>query len=416
MAIRFKCSNPRCRKVVSAPDSAEGKQARCPACGTVQDVPIVLEPKAAPSPPSPAGPPIPPSPPPPLPVQGAVPPPVALRPPAPGTAATVPRPPPVVPAHRVSPASERVVVPKGPSPASILIKVGLPLAALAAVAAIVWAVVAAISRSAAKSRIETALLDARKGGGAADVSAETIARDLPLAVSHCNHLIRSQGPDEAAGIITGLAVVVDHLPEGIDLVPLLELTEDAGMAYQTAVRVVAKSESADWLIEKSSAGSDDARAFAVEAMRPAFPLGELSDEEAEELAEPMSARKKKRLYDKIYDRRHRRLEERWVGRYDIRIKRTGVTTTEPPIEITCEGRLWRVKLLDQEWTGTVNRLRDLRLHCDARALPIAGPFRGTYTAILAFPKRLNDFELVFHPRRSAGSHAGRHGTVLIKHP
>ncbi len=39
MAIRFRCSNPDCQRKMKAPDGAEGKQARCPACGSVQAVP-----------------------------------------------------------------------------------------------------------------------------------------------------------------------------------------------------------------------------------------------------------------------------------------------------------------------------------------------------------------------------------------
>lgn len=39
MAIRFTCANPDCAKTVRAPDSAAGKKARCPACGTPQRVP-----------------------------------------------------------------------------------------------------------------------------------------------------------------------------------------------------------------------------------------------------------------------------------------------------------------------------------------------------------------------------------------
>ena len=54
MAIRFRCCNSACDRAMRAPDGTTGRQARCPACGTVQAIPEgdVLWPTLAPPGPS----------------------------------------------------------------------------------------------------------------------------------------------------------------------------------------------------------------------------------------------------------------------------------------------------------------------------------------------------------------------------
>ena len=39
MPIRVECPNPKCKKVLQAPDEHAGKKARCPGCGHIITIP-----------------------------------------------------------------------------------------------------------------------------------------------------------------------------------------------------------------------------------------------------------------------------------------------------------------------------------------------------------------------------------------
>ena len=43
MAIGIKCSNPACNKSMTVKDSMAGKKGKCPACGTIIEIPDVSD-------------------------------------------------------------------------------------------------------------------------------------------------------------------------------------------------------------------------------------------------------------------------------------------------------------------------------------------------------------------------------------
>jgi hypothetical protein len=263
------------------------------------------------------------------------------------------------------------------------------LGLLAVVGAVGWFVYWRISLFFARHRVEELLHQAAREQQT-DAVAKELAGRLPFVVSHCNHLYESTPPEELLAITQGLCAVVARLPGDAEVAPLLDLTEKAAGPYATAVEIVRQRASRGWLIERSCARREGVRRFAVAALRPSFPLGELTADEAARLAERSSVDEKRRLCDEVYDAAHRRLEARWTGRYQLRIaaawKNPGRTPTQhpwasqaPPLQVACEDRTWRVKLCGQEWSGPVEKLRTLSVICPFRSLDDPGlaktPFR-----------------------------------------
>ena len=349
MAMRFTCSNPACGTEADVPAGAEGRTARCPSCGRVQlmpggpshdeaDVPVLRVPTGEPS----------------APERRRV---------------------PLLPGERRRLAhlsAGRVR----------LARVGVTAVTGGVVAGLAWLVYSCVATYTARQRIEKLLYQAARAKNPEEIAAELAPR-LPLVVSHCNKLFRTRDPEVLVPLHNGLRAVIGRLPRDTDLTPLLDLAPQLDAARRAALAVVRRRADRAWLLERSCAGGEAARAFAVEALRPSFPLAELRDDEAASLARPTSVAEKTKLYAQVYDVVHRRLEARWTGTYKLHVDAKWNplilpmtahrwTSKSTPVHVSCDKRLWRVKLLDGEWSGAVDGLPKLELACPVSRLSEAG--------------------------------------------
>lgn len=253
------------------------------------------------------------------------------------------------------------------------------LVTLAAVAGLAALVYGGATAWLARHRVRELLLEAARAKNLPHVAAELTPR-LALAVSECNRAIAADPqPDNLPAMLDGLRAVLARLPADADLTPLLELSPQADGARPKAVRLVRERLGRDPLIAHTCSRSATARAFAVECLRPSFPLGQLADGEAAQLAQRMGIEQKTALCDRVYAAVHRRLEARWTGRYRIGIDAAwrdlgrrpvahSRTTPAPPIRVACSDRIWRIQLGTARWAGTIDELADLRLTCTASEL------------------------------------------------
>jgi len=244
--------------------------------------------------------------------------------------------------------------------------------ALAVVAGLAWLAWWRVTAYFAEQRVRELLLAAARGKGVPAV-VEELSGKLPLVVEHCNAFLQEQRPlKERSALVTGLETVVRRLPRDVELAPLLDLTPKAGAAHRSARQLVRERADRPWLLAHTCRGSDAARAFAVEALRPAFPLARLADDQAAKLAQRTSLDAKQKLFDQTYDAVHRQLEAELTGRYRIHIdaawKIPGgpatphqAATAAPPIRVTCERRTWHVEMAGAQWSGTVDDLPRLKL-------------------------------------------------------
>ncbi|NQT54333.1 hypothetical protein HQ576_19910, partial [bacterium] len=225
-----------------------------------------------------------------------------------------------------------------------------------------------------------------------DGAAKGIAARLSLTISHVNDLYAAKRNDELLNVTTGLRNIFPRLPEGTDLTPLLDLTPRATVAHATAVLVVQQRHDRAWLLDRTCRGSEAARNFAVEALRPTFPLAELSDEEKAQLAERMDVDEKTVLAATITQAVHQRFEQRWVGRYRIHIDAAWQfpnlpvtqhqwTSKAAPLAITCAGGTWKATLGSSTWSGTAEKLSTLRVTCPLREVSDAGLGVAPFTQV-----------------------------------
>jgi hypothetical protein len=123
------------------------------------------------------------------------------------------------------------------------------------------------------------------------------------------------------------------------------------MAHKSALFVVRKRTDRAWLIERSCRGSENARRSAVEALRPTFPLGKLTDEDVERLASRTSVEEKEELIAEVYSTVHRRLEGRYTGAYRLQLdaewrfpERPATehdwTSATPVVAVACVDHTW----------------------------------------------------------------------------
>lgn len=358
MPIRFTCSNPDCGKVSELPDAAASRRAYCPFCGSSQFV------AAADAEPNETGA-----------DEGVLP--VTVD-----ETFTAEQPTEEAPYRRrrpLMPNERQSIVSAQSDTKGRLIALGAVFAVVALVGGIVyWRV----SLFFAKHTIDELIHQASREKDT-DGAAKGIAARLSLTISHVNDLYAAKRNDELLNVTIGLRNLFPRLPEGTDLTPLLDLTPRATVAHTTAVLVVQQRHDRAWLIERTCRGSEAARTFAVEALRPTFPLGELSDEEKAQLAERMDVDEKKALADSIHQAVHQRLEQRWVGRYRIHIaaawqfpNRAATqhqwTSKAAPLAIACADGTWKATLGSGTWSGTIDKLSTLRVACPLREVAGAG--------------------------------------------
>jgi len=210
--------------------------------------------------------------------------------------------------------------------------------------------------------------------------AERLAGKLPLVVAQFNSTVAADDAVSRARAVHGTRALLAVLPPDADLAPLLALDPSEQKVYRHAVRVVRDRATTPWLIARSCAPAPEARAFAVEALRSRFPLGEVDAQELDQLRRPTDLAAKAALFERLYDDHYRRLRDRLAGPYSIRLSGQwrvprGAATRfywlakNPPLHIRCDGRQWTAAAGDQAWTGTVDDLAQLRLELPVGRLP-----------------------------------------------
>ena len=232
--------------------------------------------------------------------------------------------------------------------------------------------------------------------------AERVADELPLVVSQFNKSIIDDDPTIRARAVLATRALLTILPPDADLSPLLALDNREQTVYGDAVNLVRERKTARWLIRTSCDPVPAARAFAVEALRGRFPLGEVDARGIAQLQEPTGVAAKAALFQRLYDDHYRRVRERLAGRYRIELSgrwqdAKGAATgfhwlaKNPPLHIHCEERDWSAGVGNVVWTGTVDTLAQLRLVLPVSRLPgydARGPLaqrvgEGTLTIVLS---------------------------------
>jgi len=256
------------------------------------------------------------------------------------------------------------------------------------------------------------ILDASKNNckNAAAVAQELLP-DLPYVVSCANDFLEDAEGRVRVSFLAGLGAVIGRIPPDADLEPLLELTDRAASAYDSAVRQVAARYDTDWLLERSCARGEDVRRFAAKALQPSLPLGQCSEEGLARLAERMGVEEKRRVYDELTEAILGRLRAEWVGSYAVSIDaawRPVGGAPQPaqwasraePFTVACDGATWTVSFLGKTWSGATNDLEAVRLTQPASKLLRLVAFVPPWSAVRASSVTVSfreGFQIGVHP-------------------